>query len=427
MNAIAAAAKNAANAAAGAAANAATGAEKIVQVASPSKVLAAPAAPPAPAARSATSQDNISAIFTVIITIFALAMVTMTLIIGPIAIHDLLSYSSSRVSQYNSMQNGEVVLIKDALESIVLKYASAKNSDQEKYNVYRDVEFGKVVLQMAGYSILAFVILTMLLMFLTVNNSIAGTSPSLTVLPVGLDAIYKPIALAVVIGVLYWAFIKFVYINAFEENVLVRILKAQEAVNAFNNTVAQKITNHTTVLSKIALDNEGEFKTYIASLSDRALVVKAIVHYNLYAYFKATTNSFSSSDIRKKLVGTLRGTQVQFSDWINIGCSKMIKNQLYDMQFAFHPNVGADAVEQQVSVAMSEINLAKSAMKSELDILIPKFGSYLMQRMIATVVIFLISVVTVFAIYKDELAVVIQFLRGWLARPLSKKEATTMA
>jgi len=36
-------------------------------------------------------------------------------------------------------------------------------------------------------------------------------------------------------------------------------------------------------------------------------------------------------------------------------------------------------------------------------------------------------VVTVFAIYKDELAVVIQFLRGWLARLLSKKEATTTA
>jgi hypothetical protein len=320
---------------------------------------------------------------------------------------------------------GEIVSLQDALEKTVLSYSKAKNTEEETFNIYRDVEIGKMVLQLAGYSLLAFVTLALFLIFMNINETVAGTTASAnnSVACSNISSIYKPMVMAIVTGVLYWAFIKFMYIDVFEKNVLEMILKAQSIVNAFNNAVTENISSDTGVMNKLNSDNDSEFKKYISTLTDQTQVVQAIVHYNMYVYYKSSTNSFASSDIRKKLVGTLGDGKTEYSDWISVGCSKIIKNQFYDMDFIIHSSIDATSIETGLSTSMASINAAKSEMKSALETLVPKFGSYLMQRMIASIIIFSIALVTLFAMYNEELAVFIRFLKEFFAR-FQKKDSS---
>ena len=377
----------------------------------PTQASEAPIAPPpqAPAPSGETEPTNeLSTIFTAIIMIFAIVMITLTLLVAPIAIKDVMSFSSSRVNQYNKLEKGEIVLIQDSVENRVLTYTDA-NSSNEPYNIYKDIGIGKIILQVAGYSMLMLLILVVLLTFLNIDNTVSGSGSSTKpTKPSGLTRLYKPLVMSVVTGVLIWAYIKFIYIDYFENSIRPYLDKTKTKVNNLNSTIASCTTTNTQLLNTIASDNEAEFKRVVSSMPNSNDVSIAITHYSIYKYFKDTVADFDNSELRKKLVGTSTTANFQYANYIRIGCSKMIRNAFYDLDIAYKATLDSNAIETTVINKMKTLNVAKTTMKSEVDLIIPKFSSYLTQRTIGASSLFLISVFILFILYGQEIQRVVE-------------------
>jgi sugar-specific transcriptional regulator TrmB len=343
-------------------------------------------------------------------------MITLTLLVAPIAIKDVMSFSSSRVSQFNKLEKGEIVLIQDSVENKVLTYTDA-NSSNEPYNIYKDIGIGKIILQVAGYSMLMLLILVVLLTFLNIDNTVSGSGSSTKpTKPAGLTRLYKPLVMTVVTGVLIWAYIKFIYIDYFENSIRPYLDKTKTKVNNLNSTIASCTTTNTQLLNTIASDNEAEFKKVVSSMSNSNDVSIAITHYSIYKYFKDTVADFDNSELRKKLVGTSTTANFQYANYIRIGCSKMIRNAFYDLDIAYRATLDSNAIETTVINKMKTLNVAKTTMKSEVDLIIPKFSSYLTQRTIGASSLFLISVFILFILYGQEIQqaidAIVRFIRS---------------